>query len=490
MTRRAPAFLVAVALVWGGASAATRLPDGAERAVDSMTAAELRGYVETLASDAFRGRGVGDEGNRAAEAFICRSLMDAGLTPGGEDGSCYDPVDVFRPTLDSTARLTVTADGGETLLDLAPGRDFYPLPETGDRVTSAALAAPGADVRGAIAVIQGEASPSAIAAVVARGARGVINVASYLPDVKSVWPEHPSLREADYRLVSSLRDQPAPVVTLSDHAAAPLLRALADGRRLRASITPGLVAAPVRIHNVLALVQGRDGRHRDELVIVGAHLDHDGIDDEGRIYNGADDNASGTAAVMGAAAALARAARAGEAPARTVLFALWNGEEKGELGAESFLADTARARRVVANLNLDMVGRHEEVPDPGDWRFSGFPKIDAASSANTLHVLGYSYAPGLAREVREANAAVGLTLKQDYDIGAQDLLHRSDQWPFLRRGIPAVFLTTGLHPDYHTPDDDVERIDFGKLEKVARLAARAAWIVATDKPPKMIKGHQ
>jgi Zn-dependent M28 family amino/carboxypeptidase len=227
----------------------------------------------------------------------------------------------------------------------------------------------------------------------------------------------------------------------------------------------------------------------NQFIVVSAHYDHVGVRD-GRVFNGADDNASGTAAVIAAAVAFARAAAAGERPARSVLFALWNGEEKGSLGAEAFVASPEPARRVVANLNLDMVGRHEEVPDPGDWRFSGFPKIDAASSANTLHVLGYSYAPGLAREVREANAAVGLTLKQDYDIGAQDLLHRSDQWPFLRRGIPAVFLTTGLHPDYHTPDDDVERIDFGKLEKVARLAARAAWIVATDKPPKMIKGHQ
>jgi Zn-dependent M28 family amino/carboxypeptidase len=168
-----------------------------------------------------------------------------------------------------------------------------------------------------------------------------------------------------------------------------------------------------------------------------------------------------------------------------VLFALWNGEEKGELGAEAFLVAGQAGRRIVANLNLDMVGRNEEVKDPDDWRFSGFPTIDPASSANTLHLLGYSYTPGLAAEVRDANAAVGLTLKEDYDVGAQGLLQRSDQWPFLRRGIPAVFLTTGLHPDYHTPADDVERIDFGKLERVAKLAARAAWIVADGKPPRM-----
>jgi Zn-dependent M28 family amino/carboxypeptidase len=223
------------------------------------------------------------------------------------------------------------------------------------------------------------------------------------------------------------------------------------------------------------------------MVVVGAHLDHDGTDADGRIYNGADDNASGTAAVLAAAIAFARAAADGERPARAVLFALWNGEEKGELGAEAFVASPEPARRVVANLNLDMVGRHEEVPDPNDWRFHGLPKTDPAATGNTLHVLGYTYTPELAAMLREANGAVGLTLQEDYDRGEQGLLQRSDNWPFLSHGIPALFLTTGLHPDYHTPNDDVGRIDFGKLTRVARLAARAAWIVADGPEPAMKK---
>jgi Zn-dependent M28 family amino/carboxypeptidase len=191
--------------------------------------------------------------------------------------------------------------------------------------------------------------------------------------------------------------------------------------------------------------------------------------------------------VLGVAAAFARAAGEGQRPARSVLFALWNGEEKGSLGAEAFVAAPQPGRRPIANLNLDMVGRHEEVRDPSDWRFAGLPKVDPAASANTLHVLGYSYSPDLAAELRDANEAVGLTLLEDYDQGAQDLLKRSDNWPFVSHGIPALFLTTGLHPDYHTPDDDASRIDFGKLTRVARLAARAAWIVADGPAPALKK---
>jgi Zn-dependent M28 family amino/carboxypeptidase len=223
------------------------------------------------------------------------------------------------------------------------------------------------------------------------------------------------------------------------------------------------------------------------MIVVGAHLDHDGTDAEGRIYNGADDNASGTAAVIAAAAAMARAAAGGERPARSVLFALWNGEEKGSLGAFAFVAAPQPARRVVANLNLDMVGRNEDVPDPADWRFAGMPKVAASASVNTLHVLGYSYSPDLVAELREANEAIGLVLKEDYDYGIHNLVQRSDHWPFLSHGIPALFLTTGLHPDYHTPDDDAARIDFGKLTRVARLAARAAWIIADGAEPALKK---
>jgi hypothetical protein len=82
-----------------------------------------------------------------------------------------------------------------------------------------------------------------------------------------------------------------------------------------------------------------------------------------------------------------------------------------------------------------------------------------------------------------ANDAIHLTIKEDYDRDAQDLVRRSDNWPFLAQRIPAVFLTTGLHPDYHTPDDDTDRIDFPKLERITELAARLAWMTADGETP-------
>jgi hypothetical protein len=485
-----------------------------------MSARELHTVVETLASDAFAGRGVGHDGNRTAEQFIARTLEESGVPPGAADGTYFQSVELYQPTLSNDARLTIEDARGNRIAAYAAGPEFYPLPETGDRVVRAPLvlagygiSAPdvhhddyaGLQVRGAIVIVR-DGAPDALQTSThipeeqrfeltsldrkmkdaeAHGAAGVLIVRSYMPELRAVWPDHPSVRSSSYRLLSDLHLHPAPLGAISNKVAEPLVRALEARDSVAAVFTPGLAVQRVTVHNVLGLIEGRDAARRGEMIVVGAHMDHDGIDAEGHIYNGADDNASGTAAVMSAAAALARAAAGGDRPARAVLFALWNGEEKGSLGAERFVGAPEPRRKVIANLNLDMVGRDEDIPDPSDWRFNGLPKTDAASNRNTLHLLGYSYTPDLAGAVLEANEAVGLTIREDYDRGAQNLLERSDQWPFLAHGIPAVFLTTGLHPDYHTPQDDTDRIDFAKLERVARLAARAAWIVAEGPAPQI-----
>jgi Zn-dependent M28 family amino/carboxypeptidase len=280
-----------------------------------------------------------------------------------------------------------------------------------------------------------------------------------------------------------MRAAPVAAAAISERAAAPVREAIEAHRAVSAQLTPDVVATTVIMHNVLGIIEGRQSS--SEMVVVGAHLDHDGVDEAGQIYNGADDNASGTAAVLAIAAAFARASARGERPERSVVFAFWNGEEKGSLGAEYYAGKPVPARRVVANLNLDMIGREEEIPDPNDPRFQGFAKTAASQNTNVVHLLGYSYSPDLAAIVERANDTIRLTLREDYDRDSQGLLHRSDNWPFMEHGIPAVFFTTGLHPDYHTPDDDTDRIDFAKLERIAELACRAAWMTAEGDAPRL-----
>lgn len=199
--------------------------------------------------------------------------------------------------------------------------------------------------------------------------------------------------------------------------------------------------------NVLGLLAGRDS---SRCVVIGAHYDHLGHGGEGsldpqsgsQIHNGADDNASGTAVLIEVARQLAK----GPKPDCDVLFAAWSGEELGLLGSEHWAKDpTVALERVVANLNLDMVGR------------AGNGKLAALGAGSAE-----PFAPWLA----ELGPASGLTL--EVSLSGQGV-GGSDHQTFLKRKIPAVHFFSGLHPDYHKPTDDVERFEADGAAKVARL---------------------
>ena len=258
-------------------------------------------------------------------------------------------------------------------------------------------------------------------------------------------------------------------------------------------VTVDLAAAvdrhPIPDRNVLGLIEGSDPRLKDEVVIVCAHYDHDGADGQ-RIFNGADDDGSGTIGVIEIAEAYALAAKAGRRPRRTVLFAAWNSEERGLLGAWAYTESPTRPLdRIVAVLNMDMIGRNEEVPAPdaaaggggrggAGGRFRGLEPQTAESNRNAVNVLGTTRSADMKSAVERANRGIGLELKLRYDNNVSQLMRRSDHWPFLNRGIPGLWFLTGLHPDYHTPQDRPERINYEKMEKIGRLVHQMSWDLA------------
>lgn len=127
---------------------------------------------------------------------------------------------------------------------------------------------------------------------------------------------------------------------------------------------------------------------------------------------------------------------------------------------------------------MDMIGRNEEVVVGGGGRFRGLDVQSAESNANAINILGTLRSPDLRAEVERANEATGLEMRYRYDNHPLLLLRRSDHWPFIQGGVPALFYHTGLHPDYHRPDDIPERINYEKLEKVVRLVYRTSWGLA------------
>jgi hypothetical protein len=230
--------------------------------------------------------------------------------------------------------------------------------------------------------------------------------------------------------------------------------------------------------NVLGLIEGSDPKLKDEWVLVTAHFDHDGVNGT-QILNGADDNGSGTVALLEIADAYALAAQQGRRPKRSVLFAAWNSEERGLLGAWAYTEfPPAPLANIAGVLNMDMIGRNEEVEVGGGGRFNGLEVQTAESNANAVNMMGFARAPELAAVVDAANAGIGLDIKKRYDNNTSNLVRRSDQWPFLQRGVPALGFMTGLHPDYHTQYDRPEKINYAKMEKIARLIHQASWNLA------------
>ena len=134
--------------------------------------------------------------------------------------------------------------------------------------------------------------------------------------------------------------------------------------------------------------------------------------------------------------------------------------------------------RTVAMINMDMIGRNEEVPENGGARFRGLPVQSGESNKNSVTLLGWSRSPSLTAAVERANARYRLTLKKNYDNNISQLLRRSDSWPFLQHGVPAIWFHNGLHPDYHLTTDTADRINYEKMERIVKVVHQTSWDLA------------
>jgi Zn-dependent M28 family amino/carboxypeptidase len=323
---------------------------------------------------------------------------------------------------------------------------------------------------------------------------------SFPGNARAYWPAKPPHLKK-YTLAAYVNRIRIPVAQVSPAIAASLIRysgrtllqaavesekgpgsGFLAGNGQRVEIETALKRTSVQDRSVVAKIEGADPKLSAEAVIVSAHYDHNGADGD-QIYNGADDNGSGAVALIEIAEAYALAAAQGNRPRRTVIFASWGSEERccgPLLGAWAWVEDPPwPLDRTVATLNMDMIGRSEEVPERGGGRrFAGLAPQTAASNANNVNILGWSYSPELSKLADEANHSTDLRLLRRYDNNRSQLLRRSDQWPFLQRAVPALFFHTGLHPDYHTTNDRPERIDYAKMERIARLIHQLSWNLA------------
>ena len=217
--------------------------------------------------------------------------------------------------------------------------------------------------------------------------------------------------------------------------------------------------------NVLAFIEGSE--KPEEIIVISAHLDHVGVNN-GEIYNGADDDGSGTVALLEIAEAFKMAANAGKGPKRSILFLHVTGEEKGLLGSKYYTQNpTFPLANTVCNLNIDMIGRidarHKE--DPNYVYLIGSDKL-----STELHTLS--------ENINKKYMNINLDYKYNDENDPNRFYYRSDHYNFAKNNVPIIFYFNGTHVDYHQPTDTPDKINYELLENRAKLVFHTAWEIA------------
>jgi hypothetical protein len=463
-----------------------------ESAVESISPEGIFGHIAVLAHDQLRGRDTPSEGLETAARYIADLHESYGLRPAGTDGTFYQrfPFGLVGP---DPGRADIAISGPAGTKELAIGNDLF-FDGGSDAPVRAPLVfvdpeqqvlPPGSlDGRVAVFVLPGAWSQSLWLtsleqAAIGRGAGAVAIIhlleSNFAPSTiaqlgsaltQPRWQlggdaflPRLFIRRSALEDVFPEDDRPwlAPESTPGD---GPI--PVPQGE-LRASLPLNTVNA-ADPPNVIAELPGADPVLRDEYVVLTAHFDHVGIGravDGDSIYNGADDNGSGTAALLEVARALG-SLPAELRPRRTVLFAHVSGEEKGLLGSEWWVDHPTRTiENVVANINTDMVG--------GD------------THPDTVAVLGneYSSLGPLIMGISRARPELRLTTVSDM-WPEEGLFFRSDQFNFMRKEIPSLFVFAGLHECYHRPCDELDFVNPDKIARVARLIAYTTLEVANQ----------
>ncbi len=218
--------------------------------------------------------------------------------------------------------------------------------------------------------------------------------------------------------------------------------------------------------NVVAFLKGSE--KPEEILVISSHYDHVGVDDAGNIYNGADDDGSGTVGILEIAEAFVKASKDGYTPKRSILFLNVTGEEKGLVGSKFYTDEPIfPLENTVANLNIDMIGRIDPQHEGND---NYVYLIGSDKLSTDLH--------NLSESVNERYINMDLDYKYNDENDPNRFYYRSDHYNFAKHNIPIIFYFNGTHADYHKPTDTPEKIEYDLLAKRARLVFLTAWEIA------------
>jgi Zn-dependent M28 family amino/carboxypeptidase len=512
--------------------------------VEGISAAQLKDYLYFIASDEMEGRSTPSRGLDLTAKFLALNLSRWGLKPAGSDGTFFQRFGLQQRQL--FPEQTSASVNGQSFKIVD---DFLPQPYPGTargrlvyvghgKIHKSKQIDPyrGIDVKDKIIVVadgypkglsdrdfrNGKRGidydlPATYAA--AHGARGIIIIPG--PSGLNFWNQ---------RYLSYLHPRnpiPAPIQQENRVptivAAATMGNAIFAGEKIdypailkqlgsgdfgesfdlspgkESEFTVNAKVDTIATQNVVAVFEGSDPVLKDEYVAIGAHYDHVGdsskdgcrpVGDDA-ICNGADDDGSGTVAVLAMAEALAHGPR----PKRSILLVWHAGEEKGLWGSDFVTSNPpVPLNRIIAQLNIDMIGRSKKEGDTNRRNAN-------LTGPNEIYVIGSKIMSTELGDLSEAVNRSFLNLKFNYKYDAprdpEALFYRSDHFNYAKRGIPIIFYFDGVHEDYHMPTDTADKIDYEKMEKVSRTIFATLWKLANapsrpkiDKPmPAQLLGN-
>lgn len=507
-------WIFTICILLGFAQA--KAQDAVVEYANTVTKDDLKKHLSIIASDAYEGRETGKKGQKMAAEYLKKQLKAMGFSapvPNGRGEGHFQDVPL---TESSWNKVSITANKKK----LVHFEDFmiYGTMSAKNEQMDVVFAGYGIehanysdyanlDVKGKIIVVaNGEPKDkegnylvskdknptktinnnSKVKTAMSKGAKAVMFVAAKDEDFKMMSARFkPYLSGKRLELANNKEEEASiPMIFIAPTAAQSVLGVSADdftksmteitetgkstAGKLKNTlkITAERKKKAIMSENVLGFMEGTD--KKDEILVVTAHYDHIGIVD-GKINNGADDDGSGTVTVLELAEAFSKAKAAGKAPRRSILFMWVTGEEKGLLGSEHYSnSPIFPLKNTVTNLNIDMVGRVDSAHlDKPNYIYI----IGSDMLSTELHKLSEEVA-------KKYTPEVFLDYKYNTKDSPERFYYRSDHYNFAKHNIPIIFYFNGTHPDYHAPGDDVEKIHFEKMEKVARLVFYTAWELA------------
>ena len=505
---------------------------GGLEAMKSITPDRLKAQLSLIASDEFEGRETSFRGQKLAATYIASQFEKMGLEPIGDSGTYYEHFPVVRVTVGTGSFLrTSTPFGSKDWTGF--GREYIPFSSGKDTSISGELefvgyginstllkhsdydstksykgkivlvlrGTPGDDDSSSIFFKNKAAGTSVAKRIYAQrsGASAVLIVEDTRDrTMMKAFEERqddlvrglitlPQRVRSELPVFSVSKDIADELLQGSGHTIEGLQKEIDSSKKVNSFSIPGARATlTVKINkeekiaeNVIGLLRGSDSLLKDEYIVFSAHYDHVGKNVvNGDIYNGADDDGSGTCAVLEEAAAFAAMK---ERPKRSLVFLTVAGEEKGLLGSLYYTEHPiVPLEKTIADLNTDMIGRSD-------------PEHEKISDSNYVYIIG---ADKLSTELdsisRQANNE-SVNLNLDYSFNDESDPHqyyrRSDHYNFAKKKVPIIFYFDGEHADYHKPTDEIEKIDFTILSKRAQLVFYTGWKLANAPKRPTVDGE-